>query len=241
MKTTKNTVLITGGSAGIGLALAKRFWQAGNDVIIIGRNQEKLAAAQEMLQGIRAEAVDISDPTALSQIVKRHPDVNILINNAGVQFNYAFTEEAATFAKIGTEIDTNLVAPINLAHLFIPQFLNMEDAAIINVSSGLGIVPKESASVYCATKAAIHSFSKSLRWQLEETSIKVFEIIPPIVETAMTAGRGNGKITPEELVDEFWRGFKRDQYEMQIGRAKLLMHLNRFLPPVAERIMRRGL
>ncbi|HEY9650976.1 MAG TPA: SDR family NAD(P)-dependent oxidoreductase, partial [Coleofasciculaceae cyanobacterium] len=93
----------------------------------------------------------------------------------------------------------------------------------------------------CASKAALHSFTKALRWQLEGSSVRVFEIIPPLVDTAMTQGRGRGKITPEALVEEFWRNFSRDRYEMQIGKTKLLFVLQRFLPSLAERIMRPGL
>jgi uncharacterized oxidoreductase len=93
----------------------------------------------------------------------------------------------------------------------------------------------------CASKAALHSFTKALRWQLEGTSVRVFEIIPPIVDTAMTQGRGRGKISPETLVQEFWRDFSHDRYEMQIGKTKLLFALQRLMPSLAERIMRPGI
>jgi short-subunit dehydrogenase involved in D-alanine esterification of teichoic acids len=119
--------------------------------------------------------------------------------------------------------------------------MTKQTAAIVNVSSGLGIVPKQSAPVYCGSKAGLHLFTKSLRWQLENSRIKVFEIIPPIVDTFMTQGRGRGKISPEVLVDEFWNGFQNDKYEMAIGRTKLLVFIHRFLPKLADRIMRNGL
>lgn len=241
MKTTGNRVLITGGSAGIGLALATQFLQAGNRVIIVGRNAKKLADAQQQHPDLETVQFDLNDLDALNQLPASYPDVNILINNAGVQFNYQFDDLDVGTDKIATEVTTNLTAPMMLAKLFIPQMQQMEEAAIVNVSSGLGFVPKESAPVYCATKSAIHIFSRSLRWQLENTSIKVFEIVPPIVDTAMTAGRGDGKISPTALATEFFNDFGRNHYESRIGRAKQLIMLNRFLPSVADRIMRNGL
>lgn len=116
----------------------------------------------------------------------------------------------------------------------------MENAAIINVSSGLGLVPKASAPVYCATKAGMHIFTKALRYQLESTNVKVFEIIPPVVDTDMTRGRGRDKISPEQLVEEFWGNFKKDMYEIPIGKIKLLKTINRFFPGIADNIMKKA-
>ncbi|GBE18310.1 putative oxidoreductase [archaeon BMS3Abin16] len=118
--------------------------------------------------------------------------------------------------------------------------MKQPEAAVINVSSALGIVPKESAPVYCATKAAIHSFSKSLRYQLEKTPVKVFEIIPSLVDTDMTRGRGKGKISPETLAKEVIKGLKKDNYEIRVGLVKILFLVNRVLPSLAERVIRNG-
>lgn len=241
MKTTHHTVLITGGTSGIGLALAKRFLSEGNAVIITGTSAKKAEAVKRELPMLTIELTDVRDRPALEKLVYRYPDVNILINNAGIQYNYNFADTDITPAQISTELDINLLSPLYLTKLFLPQLLSHPTAAIINVSSGLGIVPKQSAPVYCASKAALHSFSKALRWQLEGTSVRVFEIIPPIVDTAMTQGRGRGKITPETLVQEFWRNFSNDRYEMRIGKTKLLFVLQRLMPSLAERIMRPGL
>jgi short-subunit dehydrogenase involved in D-alanine esterification of teichoic acids len=127
-----------------------------------------------------------------------------------------------------------------LTHEFLPFLKRRTTSAVINVSSVLALVPKQSASVYCATKAAIHSFSRSLRWQLEGTKVKVFEIVPPLVDTAMTTGRGKGKLSPEALSAEFWSGFKADKLEMHIGKAKAAALIARLLPSIAERIIRYG-
>ncbi len=113
-----------------------------------------------------------------------------------------------------------------------------DNAAIVNVSSGLGLVPKMQAPVYCGTKAGVHLFSKSLRYQLKQ--IKVFEIIPPLVDTQMTTGRGKGKISPKKLVDEFIDSFHKDKFEVSIGKVKLLKIINRISPSIAERIMKNG-
>ncbi|MEW5817063.1 MAG: SDR family oxidoreductase [Spirochaetota bacterium] len=241
MKTTNNIVLITGGSSGIGFALAKKFLKENNSVIITGRNKDKLAKIRNDFPDIKTEIADMTHPFMLEQLVKKYMDVNILINNAGIQYNYNFVDQNNSPDLIETEFHTNLIGPIYLIKLFLPQLLSKEIAAIINVSSGLGLVPKQSAPVYCGTKAGLHIFTKSLRWQLESTNIKVFEIIPSLVDTAMTKGRESGKISPEELVDEFCKKFKCDSYEILIGKVKLLYVINRFLPSLAERIMRPGL
>jgi uncharacterized oxidoreductase len=241
MKTTGNIVLITGGTSGIGLAIARKFLDEGNEVIVTGTNADKAAAVQSELPNLKIELADIRDRSALDRLVSEYPDVNILINNVGIQYNYEFADPKILSAQIDAELDINLVAPLYLTKQFLPQLLKKQSAAVINVSSGLAIVPKQSAAIYCASKAALHSFSRSLRWQLEDTSVKVFEIIPPIVDTPMTAGRGKGKISPEALVAEFWNNFGRDRYEIQIGKTKLLVMLDRIMPKLAEQFIRSGL
>lgn len=244
-----NTVLITGGSSGIGLAFAKRFLQTGNRVIITGRNAEKLANVQADYPEIITEVADMADLEALQKLVDRHPDVNIVINNAGIQYNYDFVDPTVPIEFIETELKTNLIAPLQLTKLILLQLLMQPKAAIVNMSSGLGLVPKQNAPVYCGSKAGLHIATKALRWQLEATSVKVFEVIAPLVDTPMTAGRGKGKITPDALVDEFWKVFchawchpnLQHQYEIPIGKVKLLLALQRWLPKLAEKILRPGL
>lgn len=241
MNPSQNTVLITGGTSGIGLELARRFHREGNAVIVTGRNPGALDQARAELPGLVAERVDMADLPALADLAARHPAVNVLVNNAAVQYNYDLADSDRGVELIDEELAINLLGPLRLTKLMLPGLLAHPSAAIINVSSGLGIVPKQSAPVYCASKAALHSFSRSLRWQLEGGPVKVFEIIPPLVETPMTAGRGKGKITPAALVDEFWAGFVGDRTELRIGKTRLLFQLQRFAPALAERIMRPGL
>ena len=245
MITTGNTVLITGGSSGIGLALAKRFLSLKNKVIITGRDSKKLEQLKNGFPEMVTFNGDLTDKNSLDDLVlsmeQKYADLNILINNAAVQYNYNFTDEPNLTYKIDYEIAANLSAPIKLTGLLLPLLIRNKNSAVVNVSSGLFIAPKKSASVYCATKSAIHSFTKTLRYQLENTDTKVFEIIPALVETPMTEGRGKSKITVEQLTDEFFRHFEADQLESYIGKTKLLKLINRLSPKLADRIMKNGL
>lgn len=242
MQLSNNKILITGATSGIGKAMAAQFCKLGNQVIAVGRNGEKLALLAREYPQILPFQCDISSQTALDRLVmfieQEHPDLNVLINNAGIQYNYHFADEAHAVYKIEKEISTNLTAPLKLIALLLPVLQHQEHPAIVNVSSGLGLVPKSQAPVYCGTKAGIHIFSRSLRTQLEK--IKVFEIIPPLVDTAMTEGRGKGKISPQQLVDEFMVAFSRDKYEVYIGKTKWLQLINRIAPLLAHHIIKKG-
>ncbi|KPL85738.1 SDR family oxidoreductase [Herpetosiphon geysericola] len=240
MHTTGHIVLITGGAAGIGRALALRFAQAGNQVIVVGRDAQKLAELKALQPTISTIQADLAQASERQHLADQVPALSILINNAGVQYHGDLVEQQSAQVDRDQEIAINLTAPIDLIQRFLPKLQQQPEAAIINVSSGLALVPKQQAPIYCATKAGIHIFTKALRWQLEQTQVRVFEIIPPLVDTAMTAGRGKGKISPEALVEEFWRGFSRDRYQLAIGQVKLLIQLQRFLPRVADRLMRYG-
>ena len=245
MITTGNTVLITGGSSGIGLALAKRYLSLKNKVIITGRDISKLEQIKNDFPEVVIFAGDLTDKNSLDELVlfmeQQYGDLNILINNAAVQYNYYFTDEPNLTYKIDYEISANLSVPIKLTGLLLPLLLKNKNSAVVNVSSGLFIAPKKSASVYCATKSALHSFTKTLRYQLEDSDIKVFEIIPALVETPMTEGRGKSKITAEQLTDEFIRSCKTDMFEIYIGKTKLLKLINRISPKLADKIMKNGL
>lgn len=242
MKLTGNTILITGATSGIGHALTMRFSQLGNTVIAIGRNHDALTQLASHTSSIHPIACDLNDPEALKQLAvtvgKRFPGLNVLINNAGIQYNYAFTDPGDHLSQIEHEITVNLTAPVQLTALLLPHLLKQPEAAVVNVSSGLGLVPKRSAPVYCATKAGLHLFSKALSYQLEETSVRVMEVIPPLVDTPMTAGRGKNKLSAEQLVDEFLRGFGRNRREINIGKVGILRLLQRISPALADRLLK---
>lgn len=169
------------------------------------------------MPGIGTCVADVSSAADRATLVSRYPDISILVNNAGIQNIVPISE--STPQDIEHELSVNFLSPVLLCRAFLPLLLQRESAATINVSSGLALVPKQSAAIYGASKAALHSFSKTLRWQLEGTRVKVFEVQPSVVDTAMTAGRGRAKISPDTLAEEFWRGFQRDRYEMRIGLA----------------------
>lgn len=244
MKLTGNTVLITGGTSGIGLALAKAFALRDNKVITCGRSNEKLKSVsqdQPNIVGFRCDiANDIERNGLVDFVSEKFPDLNILINNAGIQKNYSFLDSLDFSELIDEEINVNLIAHLKLTSCILPQLVKKSSAGIVNVTSALAFVPKQSAPIYCTTKAAMHNFTKVLRYQLENTPVKVFEIIPALVDTEMTKGRGKGKISPEELADEVLRGIEADKFEIRIEKTKILLALNRVLPSLAEKIIRHG-
>jgi uncharacterized oxidoreductase len=187
MKLSKQTILITGGSAGIGLELARTFKKQDNRVIICGRNAEQLASAAKEIGGIETIQCDLAKEADLHALVEtlktKVGEISILINNAGVQLNYNFIQVDCepNLKDIDWEIDVNLKATVKLTALCLPLLRQQPQSAIVNVSSGLAIAPKRNAPVYCATKAGIHIFSKALRYQMEDIApnIAVFEAILP--------------------------------------------------------------
>ena len=233
MKIKGNTVLITGGATGIGFSLAEAMVNAGNKVIICGRREDKLKAAVNKLPQIRIKVCDVSqkrDREALFVWAKENfPDLNILVNNAGIQRMINLKKGTADLFKGENEIKTDLVAPIYLSAYFIPWFLKKKEAAIINVSSGLGFVPIAAMPVYCAAKAAVHSFTVSLRYQLKDTSIKVFEIVPPAVDTELgkistsdEAQEYRG-IPPSDVASATLKALAKNEYEILVGEARDLV------------------
>ncbi len=246
MKTTGNTILITGGATGIGLAMADGFLHAGNQVIICGRRKEKLLLAQSLLPKVQFKLCNVAEASerqALFEWVKADfPDLNILINNAAIQRQIDFTLGTEELLNGDDEIQINFSAPVQLSALFIPYLLQQKQAAIVNVSSGLGFIPLTIMPVYCATKAALHSFSWSLRYQLRKTGVKVFEVIPPTVDTELDRGtRGQKRqdyrgIPPSDVAEATLDGMANDEYEIVAGQAKGLRSAT---GPEAEQIFQR--
>lgn len=244
MRLMDNTVLITGGASGIGLAFAEMFLELGNRVILCGRSPNKLEAVKSRLPAVTVLPCDLTDTRSregLAKIIKqKFSDLNILVNNAGIQHNYRFDDGEDHGAKIDEEIAANFTSHMRLTDALLPLLLSKPEAALVNISSALSRVPKESAPVYCATKAGIHIFSKALRYQLEKSSVKVFEIVPALVDTAMTAGRGRDKMSPKAVAQEAIHGLRRDRYYIRVGKTKLLFGIQRLIPPLADRIIRKG-
>jgi len=229
----RNIVLITGGATGIGLALAEKFVGAGSEVIVCGRRKSRLQKAKHKLPAIHIRQCDVSVESERQDLlhwaITHFPHINMLVNNAGIQRQIDFASPAAsrpTLAK-DDEVNINLSAPIRLCALFTPKLMKRQKAAIINISSGLAFVPIATMPIYCATKAAIHSFTISLRHQLKDTPIRVFEAAPPTTDTELDrdfageqeAYRG---ISPKEVAAAIIEGIKADKEEITIGEAQEL-------------------
>ena len=242
MKTTNNTILITGGSAGIGLAIAQRL-NPGNKVIIVGRNQQRLKAAAAKLTNVTAIAADVSDPADVERLVnilrRDHPALNIVVNNAGAVYAYDLAADGSNvFEKASEEILTNYLAIIRLNERLIPILRQQRDAAIVNVSSVVAFVPG-SLATYSASKAALHSYSLSLRHALaQSTAIKVFELMPPLVNTEFSAiiGGHNG-IAPSVVADDLVRGLEKNEYEIRTGNTEKIYRLYLSSPEEAFQAM----
>jgi uncharacterized oxidoreductase len=230
MKTTGNTILITGGATGIGLALVEKFSREGNRVIICGRRKENLLKAQTKFPQIQFRECGLAKEkernTLYDWVISNYPKLNILVNNAGIQRQVDFTKGAHDFMNGDDEIQINFGTPVHLSALFVPHLMKLEETAIVNISSGLGFVPLTIVPVYCATKAAIHSFSWSLRHQLRKTKVKVFEVIPPTVDTDLDRGARDRRhqeyrgILASEVAEATLAGLAKDEYEIAIGQAQ---------------------
>jgi uncharacterized oxidoreductase len=184
---SNRTVLVTGGTSGIGLGIAEAFQRSKSKVIVCGRNREKLSMVKEKFPDITAIPCDIGDALQRKklaiEVLRRFPDLDVLVNNAGIQ-RYIDLKKGYDELKSGEdEIATNFVSTVELTALFIGHLMKRPSAAVINVSSGLGFMPMYNTPVYSATKAAIHTYSLVLRQQLKDTSVKVIEIVPPMVDT----------------------------------------------------------
>ena len=195
MNTTGNTVLITGGGSGIGRALAEAFHCLGNEVIIAGRGQKSLDETTAANPGMKSLTLDIEDPANIKSFAERvtreFPGLNVLINNAGIMRSENLIEQQADLTDATATITTNLLGPIRLTAALLPLLLKQPNAAIVNNSSGLAFVPMAMTPTYCATKAGIHSYTQSLRYQLKDTKIQVLELVPPYVATGLMGDRGN--------------------------------------------------
>jgi len=199
MNMSGNSILITGGATGIGYAMAKYFLERGNKVLICGRRENRLTQAANELPGIKIIKCDVTNPddrSALFAYVQNNfSNMNILINNAGIQRNIDLTKGTADFENGDNEIRVNFEAPVFLSALFTSFLSGKENAAIVNVSSGLAFRAEYATGmpIYCATKAALHAFSLAQRKQLEPLGIKVIELIPPAVVSELNTNSGQWK------------------------------------------------
>jgi uncharacterized oxidoreductase len=240
MKMSNNTILITGGGAGIGLELAKQLTKLGNRIVITGRDQVKLKKAKEQLPQIHTIVSDVSKPKeidALFETVKKEfPEMNMLINNAGIMRTINVHDSEGSLEDVTREIETNLNGPIRMIKKFLPHLKTKSEAAIVNVSSGLAFVPFPIAPIYCATKAGLHSFTLSLRAQLKNSNVKVFELAPPATQTEILGDfnkedmKGVPIMKVEDMVAAAVKGFMADQFEIRPGQSNQLKLMSRLAP-----------
>ncbi len=192
MTATHDTVLITGGTSGIGRGLAEALHARGHTVIVCGRRADRLAELAVALPGLVTRACDLAsaeDRVALAEwVVAEHPDLNVVVNNAGVQLTLD-ARQPVDLDRVRAELEVNLVAPLHLSSLLVPQLAGKPGALLVNVSSGLAFVPLSLVALYCATKAALHSLTMSLRHQYKPLGVRVVELVPPAVDTELGADR----------------------------------------------------
>jgi uncharacterized oxidoreductase len=231
MHMSGNTILVTGGATGIGLALAVRMLKAGNEMIICGRRQEKLDEAKSKNPGLHTYRCDVSQESERVQlyntVTRDFHKLNVLLNNAGVSGMHQL-DTAAAWPDERNMIATNLEATIHLSQLFAGHLCKQDASAIVVTTSGLGHVPRANFPIYCATKAALHSFALSLRHQLKPLKIEVIEICPPHVDTDLGApGRNKAGIPVDEFADAVMTQLEKGTPEITYGTATKWAHASR--------------
>jgi len=247
MQLRGNTILITGGSAGIGLALAKEFVALGNRVVVTGRSPEKLDAAVREAPSLETIQSDAADPDAVKQLAAQvesdYPELNVLVNNAGVFIPRNHTGSTSDLIGLTAEIDINLAGPIRTISVLIDR-LKANEGTILNVSSGLAFVPLQLSPIYCATKAALHSYTISIRQQLKDEGVEVIELMPPAVRTALTADLPEGGdfkiMTTEDLIKETFKGLRAGKSEIRPGQANQLHWMSRIAPAFINAQLEKG-
>ena len=239
MELHNNTILLTGGTSGIGLELAKQLLDLGNTVIITGRDQAKLDQTKSQLPQVHTFQSDVSDPKAImllyQAVIRQFPDLNVLINNAGIMLRLNLHDSALNVDNIVQEIETNLSGPIRMVQQFLPHLKTKQSAAILNVTSGISLVPFPLSPIYGATKSGLHSYTQSLRVQLKKTNIRVFELVAPAVNTPLNDKFADDVsssllMEPDKLVKDAIKGMKKDKPEIFPGIAIMMKLLSRVAP-----------
>ena len=224
MKTNGNTILITGGSAGIGFELAKQFSKLGNKVLITGRNEERLKQAADQLENVVPISGDVTNSESTDQLVEKikeqYPELNMVINNAGYADVYELDKNANAFPKASREMETNYLSIVGLTEKLLPTLLQNENASVVNVTSIVAYYPQKMLPTYTASKAALKAYTDVLR-QTFEDRLNVFELIPPLVNTDFSKeiGGENG-IPPKEVADELIAALAKNQWLVPVGMSK---------------------
>lgn len=236
MQIDGKTALVTGGTDGIGLEIARQLKAKGAAVIVCGRREDLLGSARK--EGLEAIQADLSSPDGVAAFLNalgKRP-LDILINNAGTSGNFG-PSDPLDLALTDKAIFLNLNAPMHLIGHLLPEMLDRPEAAIVNVTSGLAIAPRAGGPVYCATKAGLRSFTQALRHNLKDTRVHVIEALPPVVETAMTAARQTKKMPAAECAAQIVDAIESNRAEANVGIVKLLQIVYSISPALARRVM----
>ncbi len=241
MELKHNTILITGGTSGFGYEFASKLLDLENTVIITGRDQSKLDQAKKNLPKLHTFKSDVSDPEQIirlyNEVISKFPELNILINNAGEMRRIILHDTSIDLEDITREVEINLMGPIRMVQQFLPHLKTKTNAAILNVTSGIALIPFPISPVYGATKSGLRSYTKSLRVQLEKTNIKVFDLVAPGAKTTLsdkfTRDEGFDEkmlMDPEKLIEAAIKGLQRDTYEIYPGLAHIMKIAARIAP-----------
>ncbi|MGZ3749753.1 MAG: SDR family oxidoreductase [Bacteroidia bacterium] len=239
MELNNSTLLITGGSSGIGLEFVKQLQKLHATIIITGRDQAKLEQVKKQYPQVHVFQNDVSNVQDIGQlyeqVTKQFPQLNIIINNAGIMRNMDLQDTGMSLENITREIDTNLSGIIRVVHQFLPHLRTKPSAAIINVSSGLAFVPFSAAPVYSATKSGVHAYTQALRLQLKNTAVKVFELAPPGTETPLmdefrNVVDSNQNMKVDKMVRIAIKGILNDTLEIRPGLSNVLKIMSRLAP-----------
>ncbi len=232
------TILLTGATSGIGAALRDRLLDQGHTVLAPARGAAKLPAHP----GLVPVVADLTDLAALPDLARRlaldHPGLSVLINAAAVQHAHPLTDPASSPAQLIEEAALNLAAPAMLVQALLPTLMRQPSGAIVNLSSGLAVFPKQAGGLYSATKAGLSSFTTSLRWQLEATPLLVAEVVLPLVDTPMTAGRGRAKISADAAALAILNGIAARRTVIRVGAAHALLLISALAPWFGRRMLR---
>jgi len=241
MELTKNTILITGGTSGFGFEFAKQLLKLGNTVIITGRNEPNLEETKKLLPEIHTFQSDVSDIKSIEElfgkVTQQFPALNMLINNAGEMRKINLHDTSIDLNNITREIDINLSGPIRMVQQFLPFLKTKKSASILNVTSGLSLIPFPISPIYGATKSGLRSYTKSLRVQLKNTSVKVFELVAPGANTPLNdkfAGDVDSKslMAADKVIATAIKGMQKDKLEIYPGIAKVISIFSRLAPGI---------
>lgn len=242
MELKNSTILITGGTSGIGLEFVKQLSRKDANIIVTGRNLDRLNDLKKKHPKVQIFQSDVSKPQDIEKlfrnVTQQFPELSIIINNAGIMRNLNLLDSNLDLENITREIDTNLSGVIRMNHQFLPYLKAKESAAVVNISSGLAFLPFPLSPVYSATKSGIHAYSKVLRLQLKNTNVKVFEVAPPLTETtlmnAFTDDINKESAGPamrvEKMVGIAIDGIMKDKFEIKPGMSKALYYMGRIAP-----------